>query len=54
MHEIWLITQEKQIHRRSLTVRPWKMMGLEDDPASFWGPAYFQGLLLLKFKGVMV
>ena len=28
----------------SLTSRPGKMMGLEDDPASFWGPVYFQGL----------
>ncbi len=24
------------IHPQSLTARPWKMVGLEDDPASYW------------------
>ena len=37
---------------RSLTARPWKMMGLEDDRLSFWVSVYFQGLLLLNSQGV--
>ena len=33
--------------------RPWKMMvGKTIIIVSFWGPAYFEGLLLLKFRGV--
>ena len=36
----------------SLTVRPWKWMGLEDDPASFWVWVTFQGVCCLNFGGI--
>ena len=37
-------------HRHS----PWKWMGLGDDPASFWGPAYFQRSYLLVAGSVVI
>ena len=35
---------------QSLTARPWKMVGKEDDPFPIWGPVTFQGLCELAVK----
>ena len=36
----------------NIDIAPEKLMGLENYDFPFWGPAYFQGLLLLNFQGV--
>ena len=39
------------LHPRSLTARPWKMMGLEDDPASYWVSITFPGRTVKPGEG---
>ena len=33
---------------QSLTARPWKMVGKEDDPSSYWGWVHFSGSMFVK------
>ena len=45
---VWLLICRKRkkwwkMHPGSLTARPWKMVGKEDDPASYWVSVTFQG-----------
>ncbi len=44
--------QNIRVHPRSLTARPWRMVGLEDKPASYWVLVTFQGRFLLNFGRV--